>query len=151
IFAARWATYARGVFVRFEEDPKIYLNDAQSHEVSFAEDARVFRRALKRTVELLRAEGRRVFIIGPWPEPGLRVPETLARGRMFGTSVDFGPTSPEFLGRQAPVFDAFRQFAGDEGVEIIPTHEDFCASGRCKVAESGVPLYWDDDHLSRAG
>jgi peptidoglycan/LPS O-acetylase OafA/YrhL len=151
ILSARWATYARGLFVKLEEDPKILLNDAESREVSFAEDGRVFKRALKRTVETLRKEGRRVVIIGPWPEPGLRVPEMLAKARLFGTSAEIGPTREEFLQRQAVVFDAFAQFAGDRGVEIVHTHEEFCKSGRCQVARDGRPLYWDDDHLSRLG
>jgi len=151
ILSARWATYARGTFVKLEEDPKIFLNDAQSHEVSFAEDGRVFARALKRTVETLRGEGRRVVIVGPWPEPGLRVPEMLAKARLFGTSTEIGPTREEFMQRQEIVFDAFGQFAGDEGIEILATHEELCAEARCKVALNGEPLYWDDDHLSRLG
>jgi peptidoglycan/LPS O-acetylase OafA/YrhL len=151
ILAARWAVYARGLFVKLEEDPKILLNDAESREVSFAEDARVFKRALFRTVETLRKDGRRVVIVGPWPEPGLRVPQLLAKARLFGTTTDFGPTRDEFLARQSAVFDAFRQFEGDEGVKILPTHEELCASGHCKVEEDGQPLYWDDDHLSRLG
>jgi hypothetical protein len=151
VLCARWATYALGLFVKLEENPKILLNDAQSREVSFAEDERVFKRALKRTVETLRSEGRRVVLIGPWPEPGLRVPEMMAKARLWGTSADIGPTRAEFMDRQSAVFDAFRQFAQDEGVEVLTTHDDLCAEERCRVAENGRPLYWDDDHLSRLG
>jgi peptidoglycan/LPS O-acetylase OafA/YrhL len=150
ILSARWAVYALGTFVKLEEDPKIFLNDADSHDVSFAEDERVFRRAFKRTVETLRSEGRRVVIVGPWPEIGLRVPETLARARYLGISEEFGPTREEFLEREAVIFDVFHEFADDPGVEILYPHEQLC-DGRCKVVLDGQPLYWDDDHLSRLG
>ena len=151
ILAARWAVYATGEFVKLEDDPKIYLNDDQSREVSFAENGHVFERALLRTVAALRNEGRRVVIIGPWPEPGLRVPEMLARARLFGASPEIGPTREEFLARQKRVFDAFAKAAEELVAEIMPTHEFFCAEARCKVALNGEPLYWDDDHLSRLG
>jgi peptidoglycan/LPS O-acetylase OafA/YrhL len=151
ILSARWAVYAQGNFVKLEEDLKIFLNDADSREVSFAENGLVFSRALLRTVQTLRNEGRRVVIAGPWPEPGLRVPETLARARVFGASPEVGPTREEFFARQRVVFEAFERARRDWGAEIVLTHEELCAGERCKVALDGDPLYWDDDHLSRLG
>jgi hypothetical protein len=151
IISARWAIYAVAARFGGEEGSPVFLKDSESREISVAENARVFRRGLKRTIDFLRNSGLHVILVGPWPEIGMPVPETLAKRRLFGETQDIGPSRQEFMTRQSIVFDAFHAFAGDPDVEVVYPHERLCDATHCQVAVNGRPLYWDDNHLSVYG
>ena len=104
------------------------------------------------TVVELLASGREVVILGQIPEVGWNVPNVLVRGEMLGwlsgspklTEADFEArvaTTEEILSRVA---------ATNSAVRYLRLSDMFCADGRCSVVdEAGLPLYVDDDHISR--
>jgi peptidoglycan/LPS O-acetylase OafA/YrhL len=152
ILIGRWALLTEGARYLHEHGEPVYLSDSQSKERSFAENRRVFERGLSATVARLTAAGKRVWIMGPVPEVGWDVPGTLARGARFGRTVDIAPTMAQFTARQAFVLATLDGLAGSHGATLIPVHPWLCDSKRCGVvSDDGRPLYFDTNHLSRAG
>ncbi|MEL7544515.1 MAG: SGNH hydrolase domain-containing protein [Pseudomonadota bacterium] len=44
-----------------------------------------------------------------------------------------------------------REIAEDPGVFILDPSQQFCTGQTCRIENDGIPLYRDDDHLSREG
>lgn len=149
ILIARWAINAEGTRYGEEERREVFLEDDESRDRSRNENRRVFERTFARTIRELRAGGHRVVVVGPIPEIGRRVPETLARDHMLGASQDIGPTLAAFEARNKFVLGYFQAHADD--AEYVYPHRLLCSPTRCAVAREGKPLYSDDNHLSRFG
>ena len=150
ILAARWAAGLDAVDGYGAGRSHLFWQyDGESRERSLEENRRVFRRALIRTVAILRADGLRVVVVGPVPESSFPVAEMLARRRLRGRPVEPGPTMAAFEMRNRLVLDTFRS---SPGAEYVFPHQLLCTGGeRCAIVRDGRPLYSDDDHLSRLG
>jgi hypothetical protein len=110
----------------------------------------VFDRSLRRTAERLSRAGLHVVVIGPVPEIGLPVPETLARAEWFGGTRRIGPSLAQFTHRQRHVFDVLEAVERIPNTRVIYPSTVSC-SPDCAVEHLGQVLYIDDNHLSRAG
>ncbi len=53
--------------------------------------------------------------------------------------------------REASAIDAIRATIASTKAEPIWWHEQFCPAGACLEDVDGMPLYMDDNHLSRRG
>jgi peptidoglycan/LPS O-acetylase OafA/YrhL len=150
ILDARWAS---GLEIIGEAGGRSYLSwqyDEASRERSLDENRRVFQRSLARTLEVLRAGGHDVMVVGPVPESVEPVPEMLARRQLQRRSADPGPTLAAFEGKNRLVLDAFR--SGPDAAEYVFPHRLLCADGEhCAIVRDGQPLYTDRAHLSRFG
>lgn len=152
IIAGLWAEYAEGSQYREGEAFGFLtvLSDDSSQGNSVDGNRRTFARALLRTVNHFTREGKRVVIVGPVPEIGLPVPETLFKVARFGGNKQFGPSRHEFESRQKAVLDALADAARVPGVVVVYPSDLLC-NDTCAVARSEIPLYIDDNHLSRSG
>ena len=145
-----WTAYAeRSYYDNGKLTPIEHVQDDASQELSLQEDHRVFARALGRTAETLRANGKKVVIVGQVPEIGVDVPTTLAKRRMRGLPEDIGPMLADFKARNATVLHALTSLEGE--VNLVFPHEALCAGSRCEVVREGHPLYIDGTHLHRFG
>ena len=152
ILIGRWALLAEGTRYLHERGETVYLSDSHSTARSIEENRQVFERALAAVVAELTAARKHVWIIGPVPEVGWDVPDTLARGERFGEPVEIAPTRAEFDARQANVLASLARIAATYGATLLPLHDRLCDEARCAVvADDGTPLYFDSHHLSRAG
>jgi peptidoglycan/LPS O-acetylase OafA/YrhL len=149
ILVARWSIDAEGTRYGEEEGRDVFLLDDDTDGLSLAENRLVFARGVARTISRLRAAGRRVVVVGPVPEIGRDVPETLARYHHRGIEKEFGPTRADFEARNGFVLDFFKRHTRD--VEFVYPHHVLCPHSPCSVVRDGKPLYADDDHLSRFG
>jgi peptidoglycan/LPS O-acetylase OafA/YrhL len=113
--------------------------------------AYVFSAALQHTAVSLAGQGHRVWVFGPVPEVNADVPSVLARARMIGRAVDPSPTLAEFLERQRDVLPALERLRATPGVHVLRPDERLCRDARCDVLRDGQALYYDHNHLSRAG
>jgi peptidoglycan/LPS O-acetylase OafA/YrhL len=151
VLVSRWAIYARGERYGAESGPLVYIKDQKSTVASLGENRLVFERGLQRTIDRVRARGKRVVIVAQVPEVGLDVPSTLARARMFGASLDLEPTLADYTRRQDFVLRSFREAERQDGVDVLYPHEYLCPGGRCRVTDAGGALYFDSNHLSVHG
>lgn len=91
--------------------------------------------AIAHTAEVLLAAGKKVFVIGPVPTPGINVPDYLASG---------GDPEFPYVGPDRVEFSSY--FPAN--VSVILPSETFCTAGTCNMAPSGRVLLFDDHHIS---
>ena len=109
-----------------------------------------FSKLVRSTVERLTVGGKTVVIVYPIPETGYDVPRTLAKLVLVGRDPSqFTRPKDYYVRRQKFVFDVFDEL----GPTIIRIRPDLrlCDDLKCIVYANGKSLYFDDDHLSRAG
>jgi peptidoglycan/LPS O-acetylase OafA/YrhL len=107
-----------------------------------------FKKSLQSYVDTLREYGKEVFIISENPElpdsPRDYLPRPFVPAKEF-------PVVPkvEVMERQGAYLKLLSEISG---ATIIDTIGPFCPGGECLVfTTDGLPLYYDDDHLSPAG
>ena len=146
---SRWGLCANGK--RPEGGTPCYLGRDGDDDRSLSRDALLFRAGLDETVRTLTAMGKQVILVAPIPEFRRNVPETLARAELYSEPAQLALSRADYLRRQSGVFSAFDQMRRRFAVGIIYPHRLLCRTGHCAMTAHGVPLYSDDDHLSRQG
>lgn len=96
-------------------------------------------------------ETRQVYMMRPLPEMKLNVPATMARSAMFGLEKPVFISMAEYSERQRLTIQAQDEAARVCGVRILDPVHYFCRQGVCRGDKDGLPLYYDDDHLSENG
>ncbi len=97
------------------------------------------------------AEERPVFVIRPIPELIQNVPKIMGRNLLLDDNKEVKITMGEYHSRQEITWDA-QDIAFDKcGVNILDPTPYFCDSEYCYGAKDGMPIYYDDDHLSLRG
>lgn len=154
ILSARWVLSVEGSRYRQEAGSPVILEwsghaDARPDKI---DNASLVEAGLIATVLELVASGREVVILGQVPEVGWDVPNVLARGEMLGWL--YGPpklTEADLEARAATTEEILARVAAtNSAVRYLRLSDIFCADGTCSVVdEGGLPLYADDDHISR--
>lgn len=152
ILAGRWPFSMTG---RTPEDGgsfQFWLVDDESRHQSSEETIRVFERSLNRTLRRLSARGLKVIIIGSVPEPGFDVPHTVALARQNNLKPPRG-IRRNTVEERAGIADSriAELVAGKNDVRFISIWKYFCDEQWCDIERNGVPLYYDDDHISYSG
>ncbi|KEQ53646.1 acyltransferase family protein [Sphingobium chlorophenolicum] len=146
---SRWGLCANGR--RPEGGIPCYLGRDADDDRSIRRDAWLFRLGLKETVGTLTAMGKRVILVAPIPEFRRNVPESLARAELYSEPAGLALSQADYLRRQRDVLAAFDQMRRRFAADILYPHQLLCRTGQCATMAHGVPLYADDDHLSRQG
>ena len=153
ILVGRWAYWTTGYVPehRFLKRQMLLIDD-QTREPSVAENAEVFERALVRAIDRLNNLGVDVILAGAAPEPVFDVPLSTAMATMAGREVPRGVPRSDIKSRAGAVDALLRSIAAEsDNVELLSYWEAFCDDMWCDTAREGLPLFRDDDHLSRAG
>ena len=109
---------------------------------------------LREEVARLTDAGKDVILLDPLPEAGFDPPEELARRLWRGENI------PDTLGYPAAAFEDYSTLsrrmldAAGDGPRIhrLDLSGAFCEEGGdCRVVENGVPLLFNENHLSLAG
>jgi peptidoglycan/LPS O-acetylase OafA/YrhL len=106
---------------------------------------------LSRDVRNLKAQGKRVVIVLPFPSYERPIASTLARQTFWNRQQ---PTDDSFAGpvdRIDWISTALRQVASATGAELLDPTAAICGSGKCPVERDGIALYRDASHLTREG
>jgi hypothetical protein len=112
----------------------------------------VFTRALRQTVEALRAAGARVWIVEQAPSQPRDVPTWLARVVIRGGDVSqLGRPVSEHRARQRWLAQTFAGMADGRGVLRLDPATVLCPADRCLASLEGRSLYADYNHLSNFG
>lgn len=109
----------------------------------------------ERLVETLckATQGKRsVYVVQPIPEMGVAVPQTLARRLMiYGEAQDISIPLLEYKKRHQTAEIALQMARNRCGIKLLDPVPYLCKAGRCEGSTNQQPLYFDDDHLSKAG
>jgi peptidoglycan/LPS O-acetylase OafA/YrhL len=152
VLIAHWSAYAEGTTYGSASEQTLYLATADHMARSLAENQDNYESALTRTLQAIASLGREIVIIGPIPEIGRDVPNVLAKAQWRGQPLDLRITTRDYRVRQRFVFESFAR-AGDEvDLRFYSPQDRFCPNGFCDVVgETGLPLYFDDSHVSSHG
>lgn len=111
----------------------------------------LFKNDLQMLVNKLNNMGKKVYIVGENPELNIDIRDIFQRGlNDVKIKADYPPTTlAETINRQAPYLALLKSI---KGATFIDTVNPFCSTGICSILnKDGIPLYFDDDHLSEAG
>lgn len=98
------------------------------------------------------AQKRRTATIAPIPEMREDVPRLMARKTMLGLPTpDITLPRTEYDTRHDIVLETLRDAARQCGTILLDPTLHLCDRNVCYGAKNGQPLYFDDDHLGRAG
>lgn len=96
------------------------------------------------------AENRNVVALSPIPEYSRNVPNYVAKSLWKGTSID-ELSIGEFQKRSGWVMDALEKASSDCSLRILDASKYLCDGKYCYIDKNGLPIYYDDNHLSEFG
>ena len=151
VLAARWALSTTGTRYKAETGRRITLVDLATAGDRGNEE--LVERGLDRTIRLLRELRKDVIVVSQVPEIGHDVPAANYVARLTGRSVDemIAPLATEFRERAGAAQRIIESLAAQHEARVLHPAERLCGSHSCRIVDSGVPLYRDDNHLSLAG
>lgn len=91
------------------------------------------------------------YLVRPIPELRKDVPRTMGRGLLLGHQVRVSISLDEYHTRHRFVWEAQDAAQAQCGVNILDPLPYLCRDGRCWGDKDGLPLYFDNHHLSERG
>jgi peptidoglycan/LPS O-acetylase OafA/YrhL len=101
-------------------------------------------------LELVRL-GKKVILIDPIPEVGWDVPEALAMRRAAGNFEPITTSREVYDKRNEAIIELFAKLDRLPNVERVIVANLLCNEQRCTTEINGEILYFDTDHLTKAG
>ena len=110
----------------------------------------LYKQSLQSYVDKLRTYGKEIFIIAENPELTDLPRNFITRPLPFTSAKKFPEMEKaDVIKRQEKYLQLLSEI---REATVIDTIEPFCPGGTCLVfTEDGLPLYYDDDHLSFVG
>jgi|GEM_PF-3044847 len=83
------------------------------------------------------------------PEVGENIPSAAARAIILNRNIEFRPSVKEYTDRQAFVTEVFDKSKDRYNLTFIHPDEKMCGDEYCAVFDEDIPIYFDDDHITR--
>ena len=152
VLSSRWTNWRVGERGSAAESPAdIRLEDADGVAKSMADNRTIFAHGFEDLVRSLAAAGKNIWIVGPIPEPSVRVPKALYIKQLGFDSADLDISEESFENRNKYILSLFKEIAEKYPVRFIWPHQVLCKDHSCPVVEDGKPIYFDSNHLSLFG
>ena len=152
IIVARWARHSEGTVFGDEDGDDLFIAYQGTEAATPQQNRGLFRTALANTLQRLEQLGRRIVIVGPVPEIGTNVPVVLAKATWRNKPIDLDVPVGEFEARQAFIHDTFAELQQQFDIHFLDPAPYFCDATSCDAVDStGLPLYFDDNHIASAG
>jgi peptidoglycan/LPS O-acetylase OafA/YrhL len=113
------------------------------------ESVQVFADGFSRTLRHLYELGRRVYVWEPLPGARQYVPRELARAKWEHRAADLEISRSEYLSTYRFFFDALNTNRKWLAATFSPSAL-LCATGSCAVEHDGIPLYFDNNHITQS-
>ncbi|WP_442763451.1 SGNH hydrolase domain-containing protein [Malikia spinosa] len=97
------------------------------------------------------AKTRAVYMMRPIPELRSDVPRTMGRAALLGLNRRVSISLEEYHERHRLVWEAQDAASAQCGIKVLDPLPYLCSDGHCWGDKDGMPLYYDDDHLSERG
>lgn len=97
------------------------------------------------------AEYRKVYMLRPIPELGFDVPRVMGRSAMLGREERVSISLEDYEQRHQRALEAQNRAAEQCKVILLDPRPYLCGDERCWGDVEGIPIYYDDDHLSEYG
>lgn len=97
------------------------------------------------------AKTRPLYMLRPIPELRQDVPYVMGRAALLGKNRRVSISLEEYHERNRLVWEAQDAASAQCGIHILDPLPYLCSDGRCWGDKDGLPLYYDDDHLSERG
>lgn len=97
------------------------------------------------------ANHRPVYMLRPIPEMKSKVPMVMGVASITGQSKRVFITVEDYYNRHRVALRAQDRAAAECGIKILDPLPYLCSDGRCWGDVDGLPIYYDDDHLSERG
>lgn len=97
------------------------------------------------------AAHRPVYMLRPIPEMKLDVPRTMGRALLRGKEQRVSISMAEYEERHKRAWETQNRAAEQCGVKLLDPLPYLCRDGHCWGDVDGLPIYYDDDHLSERG
>ena len=110
--------------------------------------------SFKKAIYDLLKSGKRVILVYPVPEVGWDVPAYASKKLLYLNESSVTTSYAKYLERNAAAIEVLNSVGMHENLVRIQPEKVLCNTsfkGRCIAVSNGVPLYYDDDHLSNAG
>lgn len=101
------------------------------------------------TTLLILSKDRKVYVTKPIPEASVDIPSTAAKAKLYGLS-DEGLKIPlkTYIELNKEAIEAQKKASRSYGITLIDLSEFFCDKDFCYFTKNGIPLFFDDDHMS---
>ena len=144
---ARWSYLAEGLghFGDVPGQVDMYLDDGTIAEDNFPE----FMARLDSTLSRITPR-HNVIIIQTFPKYDVSIPIAMIRNLRFGAQLPL-QTREVYAAREARTNRAVAALAATYGAQVLAPQDLLCANGTCAIEQDGVPLYFDQVHLSPKG
>lgn len=152
--AGRWDMYTEATRSPGEKGDNVYLGDEISHSESKANNRRVLREGLERTVQYLIAKGITPVIFEQAPDYPFPPSNCWFKKAVYPSIMkeNCNLETAEMAQRQNYANEQIRELAAKyPEVILVPIVEALCDSKTCQSMLNGVPLYSDNNHLNDAG
>jgi hypothetical protein len=108
--------------------------------------------ALKRTIELLQAQGVRVYVVVDTPYAPVDPPRHLSMRALYHLPYESIaiPLSSYLAGRKDNI-DTFMSISAEDGITFIDPREALCNREQCLMQHDNRSLYYNQGHMSAYG
>jgi peptidoglycan/LPS O-acetylase OafA/YrhL len=127
-----------------------YMNDLQDRHDKIIPDPghKLLIAGLDDLIDHLRAAGKTVILIGPYPQPGYDLATVLSRKLAFGWPTDQDPTFESFAAFQADFGGLIRHFEARRDIGFVRVDTVQLRGNRYEFILDGHALYADDNHIA---
>lgn len=94
---------------------------------------------------------RKIYVLGQIPEMPGNVPDLLIKSIKDGAAGDIYSTTSDYMSRHSRLLDMLEGAVEDCGVVYLDILPYMCERGRCSGVDKGLPIYYDDTHLTEYG
>jgi peptidoglycan/LPS O-acetylase OafA/YrhL len=149
ILVGRWTSAVEGTRFGTKMVANWFITDDESPEKGYLENARVFARALRRTIKAI--EPVEIFVVEGLPEQRFDIPRVAALNAYLGRKRDVNLSREDFDDRQMETRKILSTLADEVRFSLIDVSPYLCDASQCAATKDGQSLYSDDNHLNNDG
>ena len=149
VFAARWTNWRIGAPGNPVETPvDIRLEDANGIAPSEKDNAKIWETGFRRLLDRLHKAGKKVFIVGPLPEPPFNVPQRFYVSQFGFVATPSTLPLSDYTERNRRILAFFKTLPD---VSFLWPTSKLCSKNSCALGDRQGLYYFDQDHLSVRG